>query len=149
MALAADLAHGLAGADEVGLPDLVPLFLLPDPGHDEVADLGVRRAAAKQGLDVVLLDRKQTSAQMPFGGQPDPIAHFAKGIADGRDDADAALAAIAKFESRGGRRPLIRDRLERKLPVDGFDDVAAGGPGIPRPDAVPVAGAEPEEKGLL
>src|ERR1700686_4156739 len=145
MALAADLAHGLGRADEVGLADLVTLFLLPDPGHDEVADLGIRRAAAELGLDVVLLDRKETGAQMPLGGQPDAIANFAKGIADGGDDADAPLAAIAKFESRGRRRPLIRDRFERKLPVDGFDDVAARDHGIHRPDAVRVERHELDE----
>src|ERR1700720_4259586 len=149
MALAADLAHGLAGPDEIGLPDLVTLFLLPDPGRDEVADLDVRGAAAKQGLDVMLLDRKQTGAQMPLGGQPDPVANFAEGIADGGDDADAALAAIAKFESRGRRRPLIRNRLERKLPVDGFDDVAARDHGIHRPDAVGVERHELDETDFI
>src|ERR1700693_2928990 len=82
---------------------------------------------------------------MPFGGEPDAIAHFAEGIADGRDNADAALTAIAKFESRGRRRPLIRDRLERKLPVDGFDDVAAGNHRVHLPDAVGVQWHELDE----
>src|SRR5260370_13829131 len=73
---------------------------------------------------------------MPFGGKPDPIADFAKGIADRRDDADAALATIAKLESRGRRRPLIRNRLEWKLAADSLDDVPAPDHGIHRPDAV-------------
>src|ERR1700726_3247106 len=149
MALAADLAHGLGGTDEVRLPDLVTLFFLPDPGRDEVTDLGIRRPAAKQGLDVVLLDRKQTGAQMPFGGQPDPITDFAEGIADGGDAADATLAAIAKLESRGRRRPLIRDRLERKLSVDGFDDVATRDHGVHRPDAVRVQRHELDETDFI
>ncbi len=41
MALAPDLAHGFAWPNEVGLADLVTLFFLPDPGRDEVADLGI------------------------------------------------------------------------------------------------------------
>src|SRR5438477_14173 len=147
--LAADLAHGLAGPDEIGLADLVTLFCLPDPGRDEVADLGVRGAAAKQRFDVVLLDRKQAGPQVAFGGEPYPVADLAEGIADGRDDADPALAAIAKLESRGGRRPLIGDRLERKLAVDGFDDVAARDHGIHRPDAVGVEGHELDEADFI
>ena len=86
---------------------------------------------------------------MPFGGEPDPIANFAEGIADGRDDADAALAAIAKFESGSGRRPLIRHRLERKLTVDGFDDVAARDHGVHRPDAIRVERHELDEADFI
>src|SRR5438105_15674556 len=147
--LAADLAHRLAGPDEIGLADLVTLFFLPDAGRDEVADFGVRGAAAKQGLNVVLLDRKQAGPQVALGGEPDAVADLAEGIADGRDNADPALAAIAKLESRGRRRPLIGDRLERKLAVDGLDDVAAGDHGIHRPDAVGVEGHELDEADFI
>src|SRR5260370_40162701 len=79
---------------------------------------------------------------MPFGGEPNPIADSAEGVADRRDDTDAALAAIAKLESRGRRRPLIRNRLEGKLAVDGLDDGAAPEHGIHRPDAI---GVQPQE----
>src|SRR4030081_1189021 len=134
--LAADLAHGLAGPDEIGLTDLVAFFLTPDSSRDEVADLDIRRATAKQRLDVVLLDREQAGAQMPLGGQPDPVTDFAKGVADGGDDTDPALAAVAKFETRRGRGLLIRDGIERKLAVYRLDDVAARDHRIHRPDAV-------------
>src|SRR5260370_21628090 len=82
---------------------------------------------------------------MPFGGEPNPIADSAEGVADRRDDADAALATIAKLESRGRRRPLIRNRLEWKLAADSLDDVPARDHGIHRPDAVGIQRPELDE----
>src|SRR6266480_791999 len=73
---------------------------------------------------------------MTLGGQPDTVTHFAEGVADRRDDADPALATIAKPESRGGGRALIGHRLELKFAVDRLDDVAAGDDALHRPDAV-------------
>src|ERR1700687_5683196 len=97
----------------------------------------------------MLLDRKQTGSEMSLGGEPDPIADFAKGVTHRRDDTNPALAAIAKLESRGRRRPLIGDRLQRKFPIDGFDDVAARDYGIHRPDAVGIERHELDEADFI
>src|SRR5260370_38965470 len=146
---APDLAHRLAGPHEVSLADLVPLFLLPHRGRDEVTNFIVRCAATQQRLDVMLLDREQARPQMTLGGQPDPIANFAKGVTDRGNDADPALAAVAKLESRGWGRPRIRDRLERKLAVDLVDDVAARDHAVHRPDAVGIERHELDEADLV
>src|SRR5437867_7186838 len=86
---------------------------------------------------------------MTLGGQPDTVTHFAEGVADRRDDADPALATIAKPESRGGGRTLIGHRLERKLAVDRLDDVAAGDDAVHGPDAVGIEWHELDEADLI
>src|SRR5260370_42517280 len=86
---------------------------------------------------------------MTLGRQPDPIANFAKGVANRGNDADPALAAVAKLESRGRGRPRIRDRLERKLAVDRLDDVAARDHAVHRPDAVGIERHELDEADLI
>src|SRR3989454_10190550 len=84
----------------------------------------------------MLLNGEQAGPQVPLGCQPDTVANFAEGVADRGDDADPALATVAKPESRGRRWPLIGDRLERELAVDRLDDVAARDDAFHRPDAV-------------
>src|SRR5467141_5337336 len=86
---------------------------------------------------------------MTLRRQPDAIAHFAKGVADRGNDADPALAPVAKPESRGGGRALILHRLERKLAVDRLDDVAAGDDALHRPDAVGIERHEFDKANLV
>src|SRR5260370_12552594 len=86
---------------------------------------------------------------MTLGGHADSSANFAKGIRDRGNDADPALAAVAKFESRGRGWPRIRDRLERKLAVDRLDDVAARDHAVHRPDAVGIERHELDEADLI
>src|SRR5713226_1449936 len=86
---------------------------------------------------------------MALGRQPDPVADFAKGITDRGDDADPALAAVAESKPAGRRRSLIRDRLEWKLTVDRFDDVAARDHALHRPDAVGIERHELDEADFI
>src|SRR5260370_6495535 len=86
---------------------------------------------------------------MTLGGHADSSANFAKGIRDRGNDADPALAAVAKFESRGRGWPRSRDRLERKLAVDRLDDVAARDHAVHRPDAVGIERHELDEADLI
>src|SRR5256714_15596418 len=86
---------------------------------------------------------------MTLGGQPDTVADFAEGVADRWDDADPALATVAKPESCGGGRALIGHRLERKFAVDRLDDVAAGDDALHRPDAIGIEWHELDEADFI
>src|SRR2546430_13239999 len=86
---------------------------------------------------------------MTLRGQPDAVAHFAEGVADRRDDADPALATVAKPESCSRGRALIGHRLERKFAVDRLDDVAAGDDAFHRPDPVGIERHELDKAGFI
>ena len=77
-----------------------------------------RRAAAQVGL----VGGEQARAELPVGGQADPVAVAAERLGHARDHADGA-AAVEVAPAVGGRRAAGRDLLERVHRVDAGDDL--------------------------
>src|SRR6266511_578606 len=122
--LAADLAQGPGGPDEVQLVDRVAPPLRGHGALDDCGDRVVVASVAEDAPHVELLDREQAVAHLAVGGEADAVAGGAERVRDARDDAD--LASPIAVPVALGRRAVAGHRLQRVHRVDGGDDLVAG-----------------------
>src|SRR5580704_2942925 len=96
---------------------------------NEFFQLRVACAAEHLGVQVVIPDGKQASADFPVGGDANAAAMSAEGMRDWRDDADFTNAIVEAVAARGFRtrmgdldqRPVFGHALENFIERD--DDV--------------------------
>src|ERR1700716_2241936 len=98
----------------------------------------VRRTRSHEVAQRSFVKREKTGAQATFGGQPDPVARRAEGLAHRRDESDTAGSAIGELEAGCRSGPRVRDRGQREEILDLLLDAQARNDLLVGPDAITV-----------
>jgi hypothetical protein len=103
------------------------------PGGGKLAVFG---AGPEQGAQVCLGGREQAVADLPVGGQPDPVACSAEWPGDRADHADAAGAAVDQERLGASGAPAARVAGGQREPISEAGEDLAGGNHVGAPPAV-------------